>query len=371
MSATPPPPTLDLAPPRGTSPRHRRARALALIVGAAIVAVSCASDPGDAVAGSPSTNASTTVTPGTTTAPLPSPSPGCAAGPADPGARGTHEVVDLSSVGADRWYTRLVPSNYDGAPVPLVVDLHGYLSGAAGQAAMSDLGAKAEEAGFVVATPQGTSELPYWNAVPHAELPDDVRFVADVIDDVAGSLCIDAARVYVDGFSNGAFLASLVACRLSDRVAAVAAVSGLLLPADCAPSRPVPVLAIHGTDDRYVSFAGAPNPALADLTWNDQSRAAFDGLAFADVATTTERWAELNRCADEPTRTGVAPAVELIEYPGCAEGSAVQLYVVDGGGHTWPGSAFSAASASILGPTTEAIDANELIWSFFSEHPMP
>jgi polyhydroxybutyrate depolymerase len=286
------------------------------------------------------------------------------------GAQGTQGRVDLTSGGADRWYSLMVPSAYDGAPVPLVVDLHGYLSGAAVHAEISQLGALGEEAGFVVATPQGTSDMAYWNAVPHADLPDDVGFVEDVIDDVGATVCIDPARVYVDGFSNGAFLTSLIACRLSERVAAVAAVAGLQMPSDCAPERAAPVLAVHGTDDRHVSFEGGPNPALDELTWNDESRAAFDGLPFADVTETAAAWAEAAGCGPEPDRTEVADAVELIAYSGCTGGSAVELYVVEGGGHAWPGSDLSAASASILGPTTEAIDASELIWSFFQDHPM-
>ncbi len=243
------------------------------------------------------------------------------------------------SGGADRWYSRLVPTAYDGAPVPLVIDLHGYLSGAAVQAEMSQLGATGEEAGFVVATPQGTSDMPYWNAVPMADLPDDVGFVEDVIDDVGATLCIDPARVYVDGFSNGAFLTSLVACRLSDRVAAVAAVAGLLLPADCDPTRPVPVLAIHGTDDRHVSFDGAPNPALDELTWNDESRAAFDGLAFGRGDRVRRGLGRAGRVRPRarPHRGRPTPSSSS-RTPGAPTASAVELYVVDGGGHAWPGS---------------------------------
>lgn len=293
---------------------------------------------------------------------------GCAARPAaTPGA----ERVELSSGGADRWYDRLVPATYDGTAVPLVVDLHGYLSGAEGQAAMSQFGAVAEREGFVLATPQGNSDLPYWNATPEPDLPDDVGFVADVIDDVSESVCIDADRVYVDGLSNGAFLASRVACDLADRVAAVAAVAGLLLPEGCAPARPMPVLAIHGTADRYVSFTGPPNPALADLEWNEESRAAFDGLAFDDVTEGAAAWAELDGCDPEPDRTAVSDAVELVAYGNCTDDASVELYVVDGGGHAWPGSAFSHASASIIGPTTDDIDATELIWDFFEEQRLP
>jgi polyhydroxybutyrate depolymerase len=351
----------------------RRRRALALVIATALLAPSCTRGPDEeAEADGEVTEATSPDAAAMNTAvATPGHSPGCDADPADTGARAINERMDVTSDGVDRWYSQFVPTAYDGVPTPLVVDLHGYLSGSAGQVAMSDLGTVAEAEGIVVATPQGSGGMTYWNAVPHADLPDDVGFVSDVIDDVGRRLCIDPNRVYVQGFSNGAFLTSLVACRLSDRVAAVAAVGGLLLPRDCSPSRAVPVLAIHGTDDRYVSFAGGPNASLADLTWDEESTAAFDGLPWADVTTTAAGWAEVHECRPEPTRTAVGDAVELIEYTGCTDDSAVQLYVVDGGGHSWPGSAFSVASEAILGATTDEIDATELIWSFFSEHPRP
>jgi len=307
----------------------------------------------------------------TTTAPAPTgtTAPGCAPGAVPPPAGA--ERVELTSGGEPRWYDRVVPSGYDGTPVPLVVDLHGYLSGAETQATISGFGDLAEQEGFVVATPQGNSDLPYWNAVPHDDLPDDVAFVDAVIDDVARAVCVDPDRVYVDGFSNGAFLASLVACELADRVAAVATVAGLLVPDGCTPPRSVPVLAVQGTEDRYVPADGSPGPALEDLEWSDDSRRAFDGLAFADIEASAATWAALDGCADEPDREQVSPSVESISYGGCDEDAAVDLYLVEGGGHTWPGSAFSHASAAILGATTDDIDATDLAWSFFEEHPRP
>ena len=353
--------------PRPCDPRRSAGRAgRAAVTGLLVlgVATGCASsgDTDSADGAGPPTTAETAPETTTTTA------PGCAE--ADPPAAGT-ERVELTSGGDDRWYDRTVPTGYDGEPTPLVVDLHGYLSGAEGQAAMSGFGATAEQEGFVLATPQGNGDLPYWNAVPHDDLPDDVAFVAAVIDDVSAAVCIDPDRVYVDGVSNGAFLASLVACELADRVAAVAAVAGLLVPDDCAPSRPVPVLAVHGTADRYVPATGGRGPALDDLTWDDQSTRAFDGLAFGDVTDAAATWAELDGCDPEPTRTDVSDEVESIAYRGCADDAAVELYVVDGGGHAWPGSEFSRASADILGPTTFDIDATDLIWSFFEEHHRP
>jgi polyhydroxybutyrate depolymerase len=282
-----------------------------------------------------------------------------------------HVDQTITSSDTTRTYKQYVPEPYDGSPTPLVVDLHGYLSGADVQTRISELGTLAESPDFIVATPQGTSEMPYWNATPEATLPDDVQFVSDVIDDVSARLCIDPARVYVDGFSNGAFLASLVACRLADQVAAIAAVSGLMYPTDCAPSRPVPILAIHGTADEFVSFEGAPNAALDTMTWNADSRKAFAGLPFDDVTVAQANWGKAQGCATAPTQRRVSSDIELIELSGCQGGSTVQLYEVDGGGHTWPGSQFSKASESILGKTTFDLDASKTIWAFFQEHPMP
>jgi polyhydroxybutyrate depolymerase len=304
-----------------------------------------------------------------TTAPI---SAGCARSPAetDP-IRSTHVDMALHSPSGDRTYEQYVPASYDATPTPLVVDLHGYLSGAEGQAMMSDFGSFSETADFVVATPQGNGPLPYWNAVPHADLPDDVQFVSDLIDDVSSRLCIDRARVYVAGLSNGAFLASLIACRLADTVAAVAAVAGLQLPADCKPARPIAILAIHGTADPFVPYGGGPGPALDSLEWNAESTRAFAGLPYAPVTDSLGEWAVIDGCAGPARGEPVSPSVTVVRYDDCREGSAVELFVVDGGGHTWPGSTLSKASEPVLGETTDEINADEVIWQFFQAHPLP
>jgi polyhydroxybutyrate depolymerase len=295
-------------------------------------------------------------------------SPGCDAPRAADPASG--EVV-IATGGASRAYDLYVPGGALDSPAALVVDLHGYQSGPAGQIPMSDFHGLAEREGFVVATPEGNGDLPYWNATPEPSLPDDVRFIGDVIDDVGARLCIDPARVYVDGFSNGAFMASLVACEMSDRVAAVAAVAGLVFPAGCDPDRAVPVLAIHGTADDFVSFEGSPNAALERLEWNDASRAAFARIPFDDVRASAATWATAQGCDDGPATRPVGGEVALTAYGGCDDGSSVLLYTVEGGGHTWPSSELAAASGSLLGHTTFDLDATAEIWEFFTDHPLP
>lgn len=342
--------------------------ALAALLGLGLGATGCATATGSA---SGAATGSAAATPPATRATA---SAGCGAtGPNDPAPepRGTPTERSLVSGGTTRTFQQVVPTAAGATPVPLVVDLHGYLSGAAGEAAITNLGVLAESAGFVLVTPQGSSDKPYWNAAPDPTLPDDVAFVSALIDDVAARLCIDPARVYVDGFSNGAFLASLVACRLADKVAAVAAVSGLVFPAGCAPGRPIPVLALHGTADRFVTYDGSPNVALETLSWNDESRRAFAGISFAPVTTSLARWGQVEGCTSPPVERPVTPSVSSTTYEGCQGGSVVRLDTVAGGGHTWPGSAFSQASAGVLGNTTFEIDADAVIWQFFVDHPMP
>ena len=58
------------------------------------------------------------------------------------------------------------------------------------------------------------------------------------------------------------------------------------------------------------------------------------------------------------------------EPAGCAEGSVLELYVISGAGHTWPGSTFARASEPILGPATSEIDASDVIVEFFASHPL-
>ena len=78
-------------------------------------------------------------------------------------------------------------------------------------------------------------------------------------------------------------------------------------------------------------------------------------------------WAGRNGCDGALISSRVADDVELLSS---CEAGATELYVVEGGGHSWPGSEFDAGIADIVGPTTNSIDATELIWEFFRKHPL-
>ena len=82
-------------------------------------------------------------------------------------------------------------------------------------------------------------------------------------------------------------------------------------------------------------------------------------------------WAARNGCDDDaaPSEERVADDVVRVAYD-CPDGAEVELYRVEGGGHAWPGSEFSASVAAIVGRTTMSISANEIMWSFFRRHSL-
>ncbi len=306
--------------------------------------------------------------------------------PARPHADGTFNETIVSG-GFTRTYILDVPSSYTGADaVPLVFNLHGFGGSGAFQRFFSELPAKAEEAGFVLVSPDGWPTagtfwaLPHWNAsTVEPGGPDDVAFISDLIDAVASQLCIDVTRVYATGKSNGAFMSVRLACSLANRIAAVAPVGGTYFPPNlvgfpeppgCPSTRPVPIIAFHGTADLHVPFAGG----LSDVSGFTYKNSIEDAIALL---------AANNGCGVVP-QDGPAPAtagVRLVRYQNCVEGATVELYVVEdvdgagpgteGGGHTWPGLSLDLGQyVPTFGETTHEISANDLMWAFFQTHSL-
>ena len=82
-----------------------------------------------------------------------------------------------------------------------------------------------------------------------------------------------------------------------------------------------------------------------------------------------QTWARRNKCTGQASEKQVASDVTELTYT-CPPGAEVELYRVQGGGHSWPGSAFSKLVESAIGPTTDSISANEVMWAFFQAHPL-
>jgi polyhydroxybutyrate depolymerase len=150
--------------------------------------------------------------------------------------------------------------------------------------------------------------------------------------------------------SNGGYMSFLLACQLSEKIAAVASVTGSMTPETynaCNAQHPTPILQIHGTSDSTVPYNGD--------TW---TRSIEDVISY---------WANYNNCETNPTTTALADidpsdgsTVEHIVYIDGDNGLTTEHMKVIGGGHTWPGSAFNFPG------TNYDINASMEIWQFFS-----
>jgi polyhydroxybutyrate depolymerase len=222
----------------------------------------------------------------------------------------------------------------------------------------------ADREGFIVAYPDGVDKQ--WNdgrEIFAAANIDDVGFLSTLIDHIARRYNIDPGRVYATGISNGGLMSFRLACDLSEKVTAVAAVTAALsddLLRHCSPSQPVSVLLINGTQDPLVPWGGG------QIKVGRQERGTVistpDSIQF---------WVTQNHCWGPPN-VSWEPDVNLKDgtrvrreaYEGCRDGTEVVLYAVEGGGHTWPGGQ-QYLPKSLIGRTSRDIDANELIWHFF------
>lgn len=356
-----------------------RRTAVASLVALALFLAACSADDGGESSSSSEPPATTDAT-GTTTTSAgpdaasvpPAPSAGCLEGG---GALQSDSVEMITVRGEERAYQRHLPPAHDGTePLPLVLDFHGYSEGAQIHALHSDLQSFGDQEDFVTITPQGQGPVPFWDVAVDSV---DLEFVGRILDAEEAALCVDANRVYSTGLSNGAFMTSAVACVYEDRIAAAAPVAGIRDLEDCAFDRPVPVVAFHGTDDDFVSYTGGFGSAAADLPTADGSGETLaeagevpDGVAGAgSVPDLTAAWAARNGCDAEPEHEQVAEDVTLIRFA-CPPDATAELFRVDGGGHSWPGSEFSAQIEDVVGPTTFSIDANQIMWDFFLAHPL-
>jgi polyhydroxybutyrate depolymerase len=268
----------------------------------------------------------------------------------------------ILSSGEKREYLLYVPKSYDRRkPTPLVISMHAAMNWPAYQMKVTRWNDAADRNGFIVVYPAGTGTGPKTWFMGGAKTPSrmpDVVFISDLIDTLEAHYNIDSTRIYANGLSNGGGMAFALSCTLSNRIAAIGAVSAAqsLSSSWCADSTPVPMIAFHGTADPFVAYNGAP------AGWLNPN------APFPDVQTWVADWARRNRCGPNPADSAITAHVTRREYTSCADDATVVLYTVKGGGHQWFGG--KPIPPWIVGPTTREIDATALMWAFFHDHPL-
>src|SRR5262245_39910015 len=256
------------------------------------------------------------------------PSPGCEREQIEHGRRLSESIV---VGGTRRDYILDVPDSvHPRTAAPLLLDFHGFGHSGAGVWNVSEFRDLATQAGFITVYPEGLSvRLPIngreqegsgWQMFA-LDGNRDIAFVTALLDDLERRYCIDRARIFATGFSNGAYFSALLGCALSDRIAAVAPVSGGSLRVACAPSRGVPILIQHGRQDPLIPI--------------DRAHAARD------------EWLKVNQCGAAQNADG--PSCE--RWTTCRSGAVVE-YCEDDFAHAWPP------------------QATERVWEFLQAHPL-
>ena len=271
------------------------------------------------------------------------------------------EQVHINIGGVDRTYLLHVPESLPkSGPVPLVLVFHGGGGHAATMAKFTHFDLLADQQGFLVAYPESFNKS--WSDSRGLSPADDVGFIRALIEELQRTRRADPRRTYAAGISNGGFFSNRLACDLTDKLAAIAAVAATmpdtLVPA-CHPSAPISVLFMHGTKDPLVRIDGGP------ILRNR-------GVAIS-LARAAEFWRNWDGASSQPVvdnlpnQTEDGTSVRREVYAGGKQGTEVVVYIIEGGGHTWPHGP-QYLPAFLVGKASRNLDGTQVIWEFFKRH---
>lgn len=264
---------------------------------------------------------------------------------------------ELTHKGLDRYYyIQLAHPEAEGLS-SVLFNLHGYGSDAIEQMNYTNFNnlANTKENNFILIHPQGaplntalTSSSSHWNSGGWTigSTVDDVDFIDTIIELVSQKYDLNQNRIYSTGMSNGGFMSYHLACNLSSKIAAVASVTGSMSSEtyeSCNPDHPTSILQVHGSIDVTVPFQG--NSALGMRSVND----------------VMDYWKLYNACDIDPTSIiidyfDIEIAVQHDTYSNCLNDVHVELYKIEGMGHTWPYKG------------RYGISATEIIWEFINTY---
>lgn len=253
-----------------------------------------------------------------------------------------------------------VNSENSGSKLPVLIVLHGGGGNASIIEHVARFDKVAQKQKMLLVYPQGSGLIPgkflTWNAVDCCGFAkdrniDDIGFIDGLIDRLVEKYQANPREVYLVGFSNGAMMAYEFACKYPSRIAGLGIVAGSMTGKEKSPGMPVPLLIIHALNDRNVPFSGG------------EGRTAKWGYPVNKMSVdfALDFWSKNNLCQQKPV-VEQNDGYTLRLYQPQNGGAVVKAYILDSGGHSWPGgnkSSFLAKNPS------DCIDASQLIWDFF------
>lgn len=262
-------------------------------------------------------------------------------------------------------------------PFPVVILLHGH-GGSAGQI----IGAKKQKAphsvwkaiaareSLILIIPNGLmakDRKQGWNdarGIPQNPKSDDVGFLERLIEVVGRSHPLDQKKIYATGISNGGHLALRLAVEKSEKYAAVAAVAAANPDPifKSHPKRPISVLIMNGTSDRFMPYGGGEM-----IRKRGKVQSTDDTITY---------WAQHNRCGPEFEST-VFPNLSRRDqctaigktFSNAKTKAEVSLIRIQDGGHNEPSilQPYSRLFLAVTGRQNQDIEMAEEVWKFFSD----
>jgi polyhydroxybutyrate depolymerase len=283
-------------------------------------------------------------------------------------SRSSDPAHTLDVNGVSRDYLLHVPEDLPlHQRVPLVLVFHGGGGRASQMPRLTGFDVLADREHFIVAYPDGVGH--HWNDGRDRSSADDVGFIRELLADLQRSYPVDPRRVYATGISNGGFFSNRLACELSDRIAAIASVAATMpepLAAECKPARPISVLYVQGTEDPLVPIDGGKIGFRHGRSLG-QNVSLADSLTFwrgVDAMTSAPSVDNLPDRVDDGTH------VRREIWTGGKDHTEVGAYIIDGGGHTWPGGP-QYLPRFIVGRASQNLDGTRAIYRFLSQHSLP
>ena len=253
----------------------------------------------------------------------------------------------VENISSERTHILYKPDNLP-SNAPLVLALHGYGSNGTILQWYSGMNEAADTHSFAVAYPHGTPDrggTRHWNANLNISSTDDVHYLSELAKDLQAEHQLDPGRTFVFGMSNGGYMSYTLACEAYDVFRGIASVTGTMSGYDwnnCDPPEPVPVLHIHGVNDRVVPIDGSMS---AGGGWG--------GAPHVDEVVSF--WADLNGTTTIDS-VFLAPSTYAFYYRNGQNGNEVWYHRIDDWGHEWPGPQDQTGTI-----------ASEVIWDFFSK----
>jgi polyhydroxybutyrate depolymerase len=241
-------------------------------------------------------------------------------------------------------YLLSLPRHYRAHhPYHLVLLFYGFASNPAQFSELTNLPIRGAAGGDIVVVPHTTGTESEWQ---FSGSGSDAVLIEALVGSLEQSYCVDRHAVFATGFSAGAAFTIIYACSHPGQIAAIATVA---VDFQLGCTRPLPILAFHGTADPEVPYQNA----AVGLS--------LPGVKVRGTQLNMGDWARLDHCAASPRTERIGSQVREQRWTGCTKGTSVTLFSIAGGGHTWPG----ADPHKGFGLTTQQVNATTQILRFF------